>query len=46
MNVMPNGVRCWRLARCVLLEGMKYGEKHARARKEKTSREAHAGAEA
>ena len=28
------------------LEGMKYGEKHARARKEKTSREAHAGAEA
>ena len=28
------------------LEGMKYGKKHARARKEKTSREAHAGAEA
>lgn len=33
----PNGLK---------LEGMKYGEKHARARKEKTSREAHAGAEA
>ena len=28
------------------LEGMKYGEKHARAEKEKTPRETHTGAEA
>jgi hypothetical protein len=28
------------------LEGMKYGEKHARVQKEKMPRESHAGAEA